>query len=113
MGQTMDFKFFQKPKPQGNMYLMFNMDDALINVLRWKRYHNMEALHNDTFLHDVNVPINGYLRILDWRTSTNVIPEIIELDYRVIELNTTPINFTCRMLVVFITWILLFRRQYI
>jgi hypothetical protein len=91
------FKFLEIPKTYENRYLMFNMDDALINVLRWKKYHNMEALNNDTYLHDVNVPINGYLRILDWRTSTNVIPEIIELDYRVIELNTTPINFTCRM----------------
>ena len=100
----MDFKFFQKPKPAqppGNMYLMFNMDDVLINVLRWKQFHNIETLNNDTLLENVNVPINNcWLRVLNWRTSHNVNPEMIEIDYRIFETNNMPINFTMRMEVI-------------
>ena len=97
MGQTMDFKFFQKPKPQGNMYLMFNMDDALINVIRWLRYHNQNPIYNDVYLHDVNVPINYYLRIIGWLNFTNLPTPIIEINYRVFGPNTTPVNFVCKM----------------
>jgi len=102
----MNFKFFQKPKPiqpPGNFYLMFNMDDALINVIRWKQYHNIEMLSASasagTELAMVNVPINGWLRILNWRHYTNPFDgnDMIEIDYRIIEINTTPINFTFRM----------------
>lgn len=97
----MDFKFFQKPKPiqpSGNMYLMFNMDDALINVLRWKQYHNEQLINTDTELAMVCVPIvNCWLRIIGWRNFTNIQPPMIEIDYRVIEANTTPTNFTLRM----------------
>lgn len=94
----MDFKFFQKPKPLGNMYLGFNMDDVLLNVLRWKQYHNEDILTNDTPIEAVGVPIfNCWLRILNWRNYTNVNPEMIEIDYRVIETNTTPTNFTLKM----------------
>jgi hypothetical protein len=98
----MDFKFFQKPKPiqpPGNMYLMFNMDDALINVIRWLQYHNIEMLSGvGTELSMVNVPINNCrLRITGWRNYTNINPEMIEIDYMVIEINTTPRNFTLRM----------------
>jgi len=98
----MNFKFFQKPKPiqpPGNSYLMFNMDDALINVIRWKQYHNIEILSDvGTELAMVNVPIvNCWLRIIGWRNFTNIQPPMIEIDYRVFEINTTPINFTLRM----------------
>jgi hypothetical protein len=98
----MDFKFFQKPKPiqpPGNMYLMFNMDDALINVIRWRQYHNNDMIRSgDTELSMVNVPVaNCYMRILCWRNYTNINPEMIEIDYMVIEINTTPRNFTLRM----------------
>jgi len=98
----MDFKFFQKQKPiqqSGNMCLMFNMDDALINVIRWRQYHNIEMINSDdTELAMVNVPINNcWMRILCWRNYTNINPEMIEIDYRVIETNTTPRDFTLRM----------------
>ena len=94
----MDFKFFQKPKPIGNMYLGFNMDDVLLNVLRYKQLHNQEIINNDTDMCQVGVPIsNCFIRILNWRNYTNVNPEMIEVDYRIIEMNTTPSNFTLRM----------------
>ena len=98
----MDFKFFQKPTPiqtTGNMYLMFNMDDALINVIRWRQYHNYDLLRgNDTELSTVNVPIsNCWMRILTWRNYTNTNPEMIEIDYRIFEANTTSRNYTLRM----------------
>jgi hypothetical protein len=98
----MDFKFFQKPKltqPPGNFYLMFNMDDALINVIRWKQYHNIEIIGSasaDTQLAMVNVPINGWLRIIHWRRH-NVPICSVEIDYRVIEVNAPSRNFTFKM----------------
>ena len=96
----MDFKFFQKPKltqPPGNFYLMFNMDDALINVIRWKQYHNIEILDGgDTELAMVNVPINGWMRIIHWRRH-NVPICSVEIDYRVIEVNAPSRNFTFKM----------------
>ena len=98
----MNFKFLTNNKsiqPPGNMYLMFNMDDALINVIRWKQYHNIEILSDvGTELAMVNVPINNcWLRIIGWRNFTNIQPSMIEIDYRVFEINTTPINFTLMM----------------
>jgi hypothetical protein len=95
----MNFKFFQKPKPiqpPGNMYLMFNMDDALINVIRWLQYHNWEILNSDTYMSQVNVPINNcFIRITSWRRYDDV--GAVEIDYKVIEANARPIDFTFRM----------------
>jgi hypothetical protein len=99
----MDFKFFQKPKPiqpPGNMYLMFNMDDALINVIRWRQYHNNDMIRSgDTELSMVNVPINNCrLRITGWRNwDLNSLSPTVEINYSVIEINTTARNFTFRM----------------
>jgi hypothetical protein len=97
----MDFKFFQKPtQPPGNSYLMFNMDDALINVIRWKQYHNIEILDGgDTELAMVNVPINNcWLRIVGWRNwNLNSPSPTVEINYSVIEINTTARNFVFRM----------------
>jgi hypothetical protein len=98
----MDFKFFQKPKPiqpPGNMYLMFNMDDALINVIRWKQYHNIEILSDvGTELAMVNVPIHGWLRITGWRNwDLNSPSPTVEINYSVIEINTRAMNFVFRM----------------
>jgi hypothetical protein len=99
----MDFKFFQKPKPiqpPGNMYLMFNMDDAAINVIRWRQYHNIHMINSsDTELTAVNVPIvNCWLRILSFsylNPTTN--GDMIEIHYRVIELNNIGTDFIFRM----------------
>jgi len=100
----MDFKFFQKPKPiqpPGNMYLMFNMDDAIINVIRWRQYHNIHMINSsDTELTAVNVPIvNCWLRILSFSylnpLTTN--EDMIEIHYRVIELNNRGRDFIFRM----------------
>ena len=100
----MNFKFFQKPnpiQPSGNMYLMFNMDDALINVIRWKQYHNHDMLRSDDIgLLYVNVPIdNCWLRILNWsRHQTGLTGgDMIEINYRIIELNNQGRDFTFRM----------------
>ncbi len=99
----MDFKFFQKPKsiqPPGNSYLMFNMDDALINVIRWKQYHNIEILSDvGTELAMVNVPIvNCWLRITGWRNwDLNSLSPTVEINYSVIEINTRAMNFVFRM----------------
>lgn len=99
----MNFKFFQKPKPiqpSGNMYLMFNMDDALINVIRWKQYHNIDMINSgDTELSVVNVPIvNCWLRILNWRRYDSNEPHMVEINYSVMEVNTMARNYTFRML---------------
>jgi len=98
----MDFKFFQKPKPiqpPGNMYLMFNMDDALINVIRWKQYHNIDILSNvGTELAMVNIPIvNCWLTILSWRRYDSNEPHMVEINYSVMEVNTTARIYTFRM----------------
>lgn len=93
------FKFLTKTnpiQPPGNMYLMFNMDDALINVIRWLQYHNWEILNSETYMSQVNVPINNcFIRITSWRRYDDV--GAVEIDYKVIEANTTPIDFTFRM----------------
>jgi len=57
----MDFKFFQKPtpiQPPGNMYLMFNMDDALINVIRWLQYLIGEKLTMKKYMSRLIFQIN-------------------------------------------------------
>ena len=48
------------------------MDDALINVIRWRQYHNYDMLRSgDTELSMVNVPVaNCYMRILNWDDMT-------------------------------------------
>jgi len=73
------------------------MDEVLIHVLRYKQIHNHAILHNDTPFGSVNVPINGWVRILNWRNYTNINPEMIEIDYSVIEINTISRNYTARM----------------
>ena len=99
----MDFKFFQKPKPiqpPGNSYLMFNMDDALINVIRWRQYHNVMEILSDvgTELSIVNVPINNcWLRITGWSKFADTQSPMIEINYSVIEINTRAMNFVFRM----------------
>jgi hypothetical protein len=80
---------------------MFNMDDALINVIRWRQYHNIEMINSDnTELAMVNVPIvNCWLRILSFSYlnpfTTN--GDMIEIHYRVIELNNRGTDFIFRM----------------
>ena len=95
----MNFKFLTNNKPiqpPDNFYLMFNMDDALINVIRWLQYHNWEILNSDTYMSQVNVPINNcFIRITNWRRYDDV--GAVEIDYKVIEANTRPIDFTFRM----------------
>ena len=98
-----NFKFLSKtnPIPPGNMYLMFNMDDALINVIRWRQYHNIHMINSsDTELTVINVPIvNCWLRILSFSYlnpfTTN--GDMIEIHYRVIELNNRGRDFIFRM----------------
>ena len=94
-----DFKFFQRQStPQGaNHYLGFDMDLVLLNVMRYKQSNNISTLNCDTPFEFVNVPINGWIRINNWRNYENQNPQMIEIDYSVIEYNTTPRNFTFRM----------------
>lgn len=93
----MNFKFFQKPNPKGNTYLSFNMDEILIVVLRYKQFHNVSIIGIDTPFDVVNVPINGFMRINGWRSYDLNVPHMIEIDYSVIETNTTSRNYTFRM----------------
>ena len=98
----MNFKFLTNNKPiqpSGNMYLVFNMDDALINVIRWKQYHNIEILSDvGTELAMVNVPIvNCWLRITGWSKFADTQSTMIEINYSVIEINTRAMNFVFRM----------------
>jgi hypothetical protein len=91
------FKFLSKTnpiQPPGNMYLMFNMDDALINVIRWLQYHNWEILNSETYMSQVNVPINNcFIRITSWRRHVNP-PIRVQIRYSVFEANTFSRNFT-------------------
>ena len=99
----MNFKFLTNNKPiqpPDNFYLMFNMDDALINVIRWKQYHNIEILSDvGTELAMVNVPIvNCWLRITGWKNwDLNSPSPTVEINYSVIETNTRAMNFVFRM----------------
>jgi hypothetical protein len=95
-----EFKFFQKEKvPPQNLYLGFDMDEVLINVIRYRHHYNMEILNDsDTLVANVGVPIdNCWLRILTFRTLTNMRPEMLEIRYRVFETNNNPLNFTARI----------------
>ena len=92
----MDFKFFQKPKPKENMYLCYHMDEVLIHVLRYKQFHNVSIIGIDTPFDVVNVPINGFMRINNWRSYDLNVPHMVEIDYSVIETNTTSRNYTYR-----------------
>lgn len=96
-----NFKFFQKLKTTQslNHYLGFDMDEALIKVLIYKQLNNQQIINWDLPLSNINIPINNCsIRILTWRNYTNAITEMIEIDYMVIEVNTTPMNFTTRMM---------------
>lgn len=93
----MDFKFFQKSKLKGNTYLSFDMDEILIVVLRYKQFHNVSIIGIDTPFDVVNVPINGFMRINNWRNYDLNVPQMIEIDYSVIETNTTSRHYTYRM----------------
>jgi hypothetical protein len=73
------------------------MDEVLILVLKYKQIHNHQIIENDTFFYSIDLPINGWMRINTWRTYDNVNPLEIEIDYSVLEYNTTPRNYTCRM----------------
>ena len=92
------FKFFQKPKPV-NTYLSFDMDKTLINVLKYIQYHNQSITNNDINMLLVGVPINNcWLRITGWRNWNRNSPSpTVEINYSVIEINTTARNFVFRM----------------
>jgi hypothetical protein len=90
------FKFFQNPKLVENTYLTFDMDEVLIHVLRYKQIHNQDIINVDTSFEDVNVPINGFMRILMWRTIDYIIPQMIEIDYRVVVANEGVRGYTYR-----------------
>ena len=95
------FKFLQKniTITSGNFYIGFNMDMALVNVLRYKQIHNLDIINSsDINLQNVGLPISDcWLRILTWRSYPYLQPERIEIDYRIFVTNTTPINFTASM----------------
>ena len=95
------FKFFQKKKIQStNRYIDFDMDECVINVLKYKQYHNHEIVNNPTLLTEINVPIaNTWLTITTWRNYQPIYPlsERIEVDYTLSGVATTPIHFTLRM----------------
>ena len=78
------------------MYQGYHMDEALIHVLRYKQIHNQEIINVDTSFEDVNVPINGFMRILTWRNIQYVIPQMIEIDYRVVVANEGVRGYTYR-----------------
>jgi hypothetical protein len=71
------------------------MDDALINVIRWKQYFNIDMINSDdTELSMVNVPINNcFIRITSWRRHINP-PIRVQIRYSVIEANTFSRNYT-------------------
>jgi hypothetical protein len=50
----------------------------------------------DTPFDVVNVPINGFMRINNWRSYDLNVPHMIEIDYSVIETNTTSRNYRYR-----------------
>jgi len=95
----MDFKFFQKQRPQQsrNRFLDFDMDKILIIVLRYKLIYNLPIIGQTTSFQLINIPINGWLEINTWINYDRQIPEMIEIDYSIVELNTMPIRFTFRM----------------
>jgi hypothetical protein len=90
------FKFLTQPKSADNMYLCYHMDEVLIHVIRYKQYHNVSIIGIDTPFNVVNVPINGFMRINTWRNYDLNIPQMIEIDYSVIETNTISRNYTYR-----------------
>ena len=73
------------------------MDEILIVVLRYKQFHNVSIIGIDTPFDVVNVPINGFMRINNWRNYDLNVPQMIEIDYSVIETNTTSRHYTYRM----------------
>ena len=87
------FKFLTK-KQNVNHYLSFDMDQVLLNVIRFKQINNIQILDIDTPLQLINVPINGWLKINNWRTIQNAANEMVEINYSIIEINTTARIFT-------------------
>ncbi len=79
------------------MYQCFHMDEILIHVLRYKQHRNVSIIGIDTSFNEVNVPIDGFMRILTWRTIDNVNPTMIEIDYCAVVTNRTSINYTYRV----------------
>jgi hypothetical protein len=78
------------------MYQGYHMDEVLIHVLRYKQIHNQDIINVATYFEDVNVPINGFMRILMWRTNDYIIPQMIEIDYRVVVANEGARGYTYR-----------------
>jgi hypothetical protein len=93
------FKFFQKrTQPSNNTYLSLNMDEVLIHVLIYKRFFNHNIIGVSTPFYAVNVPIDGYMEILNWRSQDMTIPHMIEIDYYVFdEGNERQYPFTFKM----------------
>ena len=92
------FKFFQKPKPQGNYYLSFDMDKIAIIAIGYMQNNNQSLFNNDFDLSRINIPINNcWLRITDLRTFISTQPEMIEVHYTINELNARPMHFVLRM----------------
>ena len=89
------FKFLtNKPQRRRNQYLVFDADELLLNVIRYKQIHNIDILAYNTPFEFINVPINGWLKINAWRNYDNTPNPTIEIDYSIIEINTTAANFT-------------------
>ena len=88
-----EFKFLTK-KQNVNQYLSFDMDQVLLNVIRFKQINNIPILERDTPLQLINVPINGWLKINNWRTIQDAGGEMVEINYSIIEINTTARIFT-------------------
>lgn len=97
------FKFFQKPYiGSRNRYIDFDMDECVIQVLRYKQYNNEQIINTPTLFYNINVPISdSWITITTWRNiqPTYPLPERIEIDYTIYthRLEVVPINFTLRM----------------
>ena len=78
------------------MYQCYHMDEVLIHVLRYKQIHNVSIIGIDTPFESVNVPINGFMRILTWRSIDYIIPQMIEIDYRMVVANEGSRGYTYR-----------------
>lgn len=90
-----EFKFLQNNSRflSNNILYGRNADEWLLRYLCYRKVRNEQITFNDLNLRQINIPFDVYIRVNTWRTIVFASPEIIEVDYKIIDETTN--NGTC------------------
>lgn len=97
------FKFLQNNSRflSNNILYGRNADEWLLRYLCYRKVRNEQIAFNDLNLRQIDIPFDVYIRVNTWRTIVCVSPEIIEIEYKIIDERHSDIRtgtcFTMRM----------------